>query len=96
MEVVLDGSKIQTALDFHLQIAKLLDFPVYYGRNVHALWDVMTSDVERPLLLIWKDSAHSRQALGEQFDQIVAVLERVQQRDAPRPDPDNRFTFRLE
>jgi len=96
MEVALEGSKIHTALDFHLQIAKLLDFPSYYGRNVHALWDVMTSDVERPVVLVWKDSAHSRQALGEAFDQIVDVLERVQQRDAPRPNPESRFTFRLE
>jgi len=96
VEVVIDGQKIQTALDFHLQIAKLLDFPTYYGRNVHALWDVLTSDVERPVLLIWKDSAKSRQALGEAFDHIVAVLERVQERDAPRPNPEQRFTFRLE
>jgi len=96
MEVVLEGKRIRTALDVHLQLEKLLDLPSYYGRNVHALWDVMTSDVERPLLLIWRDSAESRQALGEEFDQIVAVLERVQQRDAQHPDPQDRFTLRLD
>ena len=96
MEAVLEGKRIRSALDVHLQLEKLLDLPSYYGRNVHALWDVMTGNVERPLLLIWKDSALSRQALGEEFDQIVTVFERVQQQDARHPDPEDRFTLRLE
>ncbi|GAX45868.1 Barstar [Tolypothrix sp. NIES-4075] len=57
MKVEIKGNKIFTINDFHRQIAKLLDLEPYYGNNFNALWDSLTTDVERPVSLIWLDSA---------------------------------------
>lgn len=75
--VEIDGENIRTERDFHDQIAKKLEFGPYYGCNLDALWDRLSTDVERPLRLIWCKSEASRDALGERFGGIVEVLRRV-------------------
>jgi ribonuclease inhibitor len=79
MNIKIDGKAIFTEYDFHRQIAQLLDFGEYYGNNLDALWDILTTDVERPVNLIWDNSAISRKNLGgEIFQKIVKVLQDVQ------------------
>ena len=91
----LEGRTIRSENDFHLAIAAALEFPGYYGKNLDALWDVMTGDVERPITLIWRDSQESRQVLGERFDVIVGILRRVEQQDLTW-GLEEKFEFRLE
>ncbi|MEH2073690.1 MAG: barstar family protein [Nostoc sp.] len=89
IEIKLAGESIFTEYDFHRQIAQLLDFGEYYGNNLDALWDILTTDVERPVNLIWYNSAISCKNLGEEtFQQIVKVLQNVQAWD-------NQFEFKL-
>ncbi|HLP87055.1 MAG TPA: barstar family protein [Nostocaceae cyanobacterium] len=79
----LDGKTIFTEFDFHRQIAKLFTFAGYYGNNLDALWDMLTTDVELPVTLIWDNSAISRQNLGEErFAKIIKVFEDMQKWDA--------------
>jgi ribonuclease inhibitor len=80
--VILDGRLIRTASDFHRQLSRLLDFGPYYGNNLDALWDRLSTDVERPVMLEWHYSDESRRNLGTQFDAIVAVLTDAKQQDA--------------
>jgi len=51
----LDGKHCQTIEEFHIQLAKALKFPDYYGRNLDAL-DEMLNDLdwihEQKILLI--------------------------------------------
>jgi ribonuclease inhibitor len=77
----LDGARCHSEADFHRQVSSLLGFGVHYGHNLDALWDRLSADVERPLTLVWKDSAISRARLGDTFDAIVAMLRRVEQQD---------------
>ena len=42
MELIIDGSKIMSEGDFHKVVAKELDLPSWYGKNLDALWDVLT------------------------------------------------------
>ncbi|WNG33076.1 barnase inhibitor [Archangium violaceum] len=81
MLVELDGSRIKSERDFHEQLSRKLDFGPYYGRNLDALWDRLSADVERPVKLIWKDAEVSRLALGAVFDRIVSILRRVEEQD---------------
>ena len=49
MIVEIDGSNIKTEADFQGAIAKAFSLSHYYGKNLNALWDVLTCDVERPI-----------------------------------------------
>ncbi|EOZ3810158.1 TPA: barstar family protein [Citrobacter youngae] len=80
-EIILDGKKIQNESDFHSVMSDLLDFGPYYGRNLDALWDRLSTDIERPVKIIWLHSELSRQNLGESFDRIIQIFERTRQQD---------------
>lgn len=80
-EIILDGKKIQNESDFHSAMSDLLDFGPYYGRNLDALWDRLSTDIERPVKIIWLHSELSRQNLGESFDRIIQIFERTRQQD---------------
>ena len=95
MEVHLDGCLIRTERDFHEQLAKKLDFGPYYGCNVHALWDRLSRDVERPCKIIWHNAEESRKNLGKTFDMIIDVFERVVQEDQELCEPE-AFAYELE
>lgn len=72
MKITLLGNAIKTEQDLHRTLADNLDFGPYYGNNLAALWDRMTTDVERPFEIVWKDSAVSKAAMGEKlFEKIV-------------------------
>lgn len=81
MNIEINGGDIQSEGDFHSEIASALNFPHHYGRNLDALWDVLTTDVERPIVLIWRDASSSKSALAERFDLIVELLRKVEQQD---------------
>lgn len=69
----LDGAA--TKREFLAQVAKVLDFPGYFGANYDAFADCL-GDLTEPTVLLWKDWQHLAagdpggwQVLGEIFDQ---------------------------
>lgn len=95
MRVSIDGASIHSEADFHALLAKELSLPGYYGRNLDALWDVLSTGVERPIFLVWENSKLSSEALKGKFAQIVAVFDRVKAQDAAFNWPE-RFDYRLD
>ncbi len=95
MEILIDGDMVETASDFHRAFATALGIESFYGENLHALWDVLSASIERPVTLTWKQSSKSKQALGADFDAIVDVLQRVESQDEEFGWVD-RFSFVLE
>lgn len=85
----LSGKSIRSLEDFYDQIARELRFPAYFGRNLDALWDVLTTDVEGPVQLIWEDSAVSKKSMGKDFEKVLTLLEELQKERS-----DFRVTFR--
>lgn len=81
MKIDILGDQIFSERDFHSQLAIALGVRSYYGHNLDALWDLLSASVERPIEIVWRDAAQSRERLGEHFDKIVAVLERVRLQD---------------
>lgn len=80
-DIILDGLDIHTESDVHRALAELLDFGPYYGRNLDALWDRLSTDIERPLKITWLHSDISKQRLGERFEKIIQIFERTKQQD---------------
>ncbi|WP_145541568.1 barstar family protein [Yersinia alsatica] len=93
-EVILDGANILTEADFHIIMSESLCFGPYYGRNLNALWDRLSSDVERPVKIIWLNSELSRELLGEYFDEIIQVFEKTKQQDL-KFNWDEKFDYLL-
>lgn len=77
----IDGKLIKTEVDFHEQISKTLDFSSYYGANLDALWDILSSDIERPVKLIWRNSEISKMAMPLDFQKITDLLKKVVAQD---------------
>lgn len=76
-KVILEGSSFTTIRDVHKALAESLDFGSYYGFNLDALWDILTTDVERPVIIEWRNSVASEKNLGNEFEKIVSVLRKV-------------------
>ena len=81
MECKIDGSVIANEADFHQVIARAIGFGEHYGCNLDALWDMLSSDVERPVTLIWQNANVSSDRLGDTFGKIVSILSRVKSQD---------------
>lgn len=77
-ELVINGDEIKTNDDFHRQIKELLSFPSYYGNNLDALWDCLTTSIELPLTLVWKDLEKSKMELGDYCDKILDVFKHAE------------------
>ncbi|WP_436534858.1 barstar family protein [Actinoplanes sp. HUAS TT8] len=95
MRVEIDGHRIRSEADFHRQAASLLDFGPYYGHNLDALWDRLSTDVPRPVHLVWSAADVSREAMGATaFDRVERILRRTVEQDAGYNWVD-RFTYQL-
>jgi ribonuclease inhibitor len=81
MDIEIFGKNINNEQDFHDQLAKALNVSQYYGRNLNALWDLLSVSIERPIRLIWFDSLESKYKLGDVFEKIISILDRVQSQD---------------
>ncbi|GAA2405737.1 hypothetical protein GCM10010433_00170 [Streptomyces pulveraceus] len=96
MRIEIDGAEIRSERDLHDFLSRALDFGSYYGANLSALWDRLSTDVERPVEIVWKESELSRRALGEnEFEKIRDLLLRVQSQDESFGWPD-RFSVTFE
>lgn len=80
-EFYLDGACVLSEKEFHSIISLSLNFGPYYGKNLDALWDRLSTDIERPVKMIWLNSELSRVGLGNYFDKIIEVFERVKLQD---------------
>ena len=73
-KVTLEGKKINSLNDLYDQISAQLTLPEHFGRNLDALWDVLSADVEGPLEITWKDAADSKKLMGKDFDRAEKLL----------------------
>lgn len=80
MNVIIDGLLIESENDFHDVIAKELNLPIWYGRNLDALWDALTGMVERPVSLVWINSEISRERLSR-YEKIIGLFKDVAEMD---------------
>lgn len=51
-----------------------LGLPAQFGRNLDALWDSLTADVEGPIEIVCRDVEAMRARIGPGFDRMLATL----------------------
>ena len=88
----IDGFAVFDEKDFHVQLMASPAFPFrqHYGKNLDALWDVLTRMLEEPSRLVWRNASLSRERLGPRFDMVVKVL-----RDAEAESANYEARFEL-
>ena len=79
---------IRTLARFYDELARQLDFPAHFGRNLDALWDTLAADVAGPFEIVWEGAELAGKSLGEDYARLVALLNELA---AERGD----FTFKL-
>lgn len=79
---------IRTLAQFYDELARQLDFPAHFGRNLDALWDILTGAVEGPFEIVWEGTEQAKPALGGDYAKLLALLNEAA---AERDD----FTFTL-
>lgn len=88
MKLELDGNAFDNREQLHEEIARQLNFPEYYGENLDALWDILSSWAE-PLEISVVHSEGLLQYLGSYGE---AVLELFQEAE----DENDAITVSLE
>lgn len=48
--IILDGNLMTCAIKAHEYIAQAMDFPDYYGKNLDALWDILSTYEEATII----------------------------------------------
>ncbi|HSW63316.1 MAG TPA: barstar family protein [Dissulfurispiraceae bacterium] len=74
---MLDGRAIQSVKAFYDELARIFPLPEYFGRNLDALADVLTTDIEGPFEIVWEHALLSKKAMKGDYAKIIAVLKHV-------------------
>ena len=69
MELIINGSALPEAAAVHDLFTRALDLPEWYGRNLDALYDVLTERGEPLRLLV-----RNREALAEYAEDLLRTL----------------------
>jgi len=88
-EVVFDSSHVERLDQLHSELARIFDFPDYYGANLDALYDCLSGDIALPLRIIWKNYNITRSKLGKDVEKVLKVM-----KDFAKEEPD--FTLEVE
>lgn len=73
-KVILEGRKFTSREKMHSILMAELRFPEYYGKNLDALWDCLTGEIELPLIVEWKNYEDSKQFLGEYAEKTLEMF----------------------
>lgn len=73
MTIVLDGALMTERAAAHEYLAKRLNFPEYYGKNLDALYDLLTEN-SSPLCLVLYRTDIMLDALGDYAVSLIDVL----------------------
>ena len=77
MDIVLEGRKMKSREAFHDEIESKLDTPDYYGRNLDALYDVLTESDEANIILNDVDDMLS--FLGSYGDAALEIFKEAEE-----------------
>ncbi len=74
-----NGNKMRSLDDFYDRISTLKDMPEHFGRNLDGLWDALSTDVEGPFEIIWKNADVSKKLMGKNFNRVVKLLRELEE-----------------
>lgn len=71
--VILNGGMMTSKEEAHRYLSSKLNFPGYYGRNLDALWDVLSTICE-PVQIKLTNSDKLNENLGEYAKSLLSVF----------------------
>ena len=74
MTVVLDGKAMVDRVTAHTHLAERLELPTYYGRNLDALYDMLT-EIGEETEIILTDPAVVAEQMGKYGEALLATLQ---------------------
>jgi len=72
--VVINGTSIESIEEAHLQIQKNFRFPDYYGKNLDALYDLLSTEDRRTRILFF-DTKGLVKKLGKRGEMLLHTFE---------------------
>ncbi|HPX00527.1 MAG TPA: barstar family protein [Sedimentibacter sp.] len=85
-EIFLDASQMTSKSEAHRYIKKMLNFPDYYGKNLDALWDLLTTKSKMTSIFLLNEEK-LYENLGEYGKKLSEVF-----KDAAGSNPNIEFT----
>lgn len=77
MEIIrLDGVKMTDRKATHAYLKRELHFPEYYGNNLDALWDCLTTDFSEKMIIL-NDPQTVKNQLGDYGYSLVGLFKEV-------------------
>lgn len=73
MIILLDGEKMKNKADTHRYLKKRLDLPSFYGNNLDALWDILTTKSDNVDIVLYNHEA-IYENMGDYGKSLVDVL----------------------
>lgn len=74
--ILLNGKRMINKKETHLYIKRKLELPDYYGKNLDALWDLLTI-MSDPINIIILNGEYITENLGEYGNSLISVFEDV-------------------
>ncbi len=74
----LNGRSIHSLDDLYDRLSSGLMLPEHFGRNLDALRDVLSTDVEGSFEIVWKHAVDSKRLMGKDFDRAVKLLRELE------------------
>ena len=72
--LILDGSKMQTFDAFHDQMLRNPETPRFCGRNLNAVYDVLTGFFEPPVTVKWYNVGAAKESFGDFLPEVLRVF----------------------
>lgn len=95
-KIYINGTEIKNELDFHNFLIRNFDnFGEFYGCNLDAFWDVISTGAFENIHIHWKYHDISKKNLGYRFDSIIFFLELLKKEIKDNQYNDN-FDYFLE
>jgi ribonuclease inhibitor len=80
-EVFLDGSRITSQEEFHIEISKLLSFPHYYGKNLDDLWYCLSSYIDQDVRIMINGFEQLQKVFSDQVTAFTEIFDRLRDND---------------
>lgn len=75
---IVNGQVIHSLDDLYDRLASGLSLPAHFGRNLDALWDVLSGDVAGPFEIVWKHADESKKLMGRDYSRIIKLLKELE------------------
>jgi len=72
-----NGRVIRSLDDLYDRLISQLALPAHFGRNLDALWDVLSTDIEGPFEIVWQHAEESKQLMGRDYHRAVKLFKQL-------------------